>query len=709
MTSAFNRSASYSDTGQADHGLTADSLINQSLVGSSYDYSQQGSTQDKGQTIVKVYRINESGTNSKVKIDKTASSASDEYKNYMKWTGQTPFTSEDKGEYNIVFYWALSDGRYLSDSKHVSVNIVQPGISKSVDIICDESGDNKELTYTITYTNSDFSSPLTSFGILDILPFKGDKRYGYKNADGDISGTTGSDVKFKLKKLKITQNGTCQIKGVYYSQSDTVKGWLGDETKPDIAAKLDIKTTPSEAGLVTDTTGGWQELFSTINQGAITYNSEQGVALNAIAVSGVQLGVAESITISVTVEYTGAISDTYVNNAFFTAYGPENSEFTENPVNGCSDPVSTSIVGRKISGYVWFDKNLNGIIDADEPRFKDVAVSLYKKNETGEFDKAALNVKTNNEGFYSFDGLASGEYRTEIIGLENETLTDGTKTYKFDDFEPSKKLLEARSKDVVGSRNLALANRDENKNISSYYVSTIMPATIEIYRGNYTNSINAKCDDYYYKKDYLNFGLTVSYSIGVTKVSDDGSQLPGVAFKLERKGTDSDGNTVWTQIKYDDLGYVFDSATDEGTGTEEFITDKDGKIELSNLLAGDYRLIEVKPADGYENLISPIYLSLPYQVTVNLNEQGEPVYNNEYVKLDKDNLIEIVKSSDNKQATYFYRRVGFKVVNSKKLHLPQTGSKNQWIVTSVGVVIFGTCLGFFYKSKKNRKSKRDST
>ncbi|MGO5087903.1 hypothetical protein ACTQ3U_11540, partial [Oscillospiraceae bacterium LCP25S3_F9] len=88
--------------------------------------------------------------------------------------------------------------------------------------------------------------------ILDVLPYNGDTRVGYGNDNG---GTTGSDVHFKLKTLKIKQSGTATIRGVYYSQNSSVQGWLTNGGK-DAAQNLSVSTV----GSVTDTTGQWQSI-----------------------------------------------------------------------------------------------------------------------------------------------------------------------------------------------------------------------------------------------------------------------------------------------------------------------------------------------------------------------------------------------------------------------------------------------------------------
>ena len=54
-----------------------------------------------------------------------------------------------------------------------------------------------------------------------------------------------------------------------------------------------------------------------------------------------------------------------------------------------SNRVQTVAVGRRISGVVWYDKNLNGIRDDKEKLLDDVEVTLFKKNAETESMKSA--------------------------------------------------------------------------------------------------------------------------------------------------------------------------------------------------------------------------------------------------------------------------------------------------------------------------------
>ncbi|WP_255882436.1 MULTISPECIES: SpaA isopeptide-forming pilin-related protein [unclassified Ruminococcus] len=697
MTSAFTECSSYVDTASENMGLIADSLVKQSVIGSSYDYNSDtnpdAENRQYGQTIVKIYRVNDEGVNSKINMSASANENSAEYINYQKWTGQTKFTADDRGLYNVVFYWALSDGRYLSDSKLVTINVLQPGITKKVDVVYDDAGDGNTLTYNVTYTNSDFSSPVT-FAILDVLPYLGDTRIGY--GDESVSGTTGSDVSFNLKSLKITQSGAATIRGVYYSQDKNVRNYLTGSSGAATNAAENLNVDGE--GLINPTGSSWKNIIRADVGGGGTYTPTNANNVTAISVSGVQLAVAESITVSVTLEYNGKANDVYVNNTFFYARDTDQNI----GMNGYSKPVTTTIVGRSLNGYVWLDKDIDGFVDEAEERLKNVTMSLYLLEEgTDNYADTGLTTITDDSGYYSFDKLSSGTYKVVILKEKNEKINDK----RFEDYEPTKKLLEARTETVVGSRNLASADKDDKENITSYNVSTIMPSAAEIYRGSYTNKINAVCDGFKYAKSYLNFGIIDSASkcsITLNKLGEDGNPLNGVIFKLEHFDTDTG---KWILVSYDENGYIIKDSSEEGEGMSSFTTGgtmpdgskSDGIIVLPNLPEGKYRITEISTVEGYNLLASSIEVELPYKLAVGV---------------DNNSIISTPSEPSYTENGYnYYRDITFTITNTTNLNdlLPLTGvNEFNWLIIA-GVVLVLAGVGiFFFVSKKKKKSPKHS-
>ncbi len=78
---------------------------------------------DGGLTKVEVYKTvtNSVGDSGSFVLDKGEKINMSDSDNLEKWTGQTNFDTEDKGYYYMVYYWRMSDGRYLEEYKLVKI------------------------------------------------------------------------------------------------------------------------------------------------------------------------------------------------------------------------------------------------------------------------------------------------------------------------------------------------------------------------------------------------------------------------------------------------------------------------------------------------------------------------------------------------------------------------------------------------------------
>ncbi len=101
-----------------------------------------------------------------------------------------------------------------------------------------------------------------------------------------------------------------------------------------------------------------------------------------------------------------------------------------------SNKVETQVVSRSISGVVWYDRNLDGIRDEDEPLIQGVTATLFKKGQK-EYEPCTVDVTgnplspvtTGKNGAYAFDRLSAGEYIVAFSGEALGRFTDAT-TYQ---------------------------------------------------------------------------------------------------------------------------------------------------------------------------------------------------------------------------------------------------------------------------------------
>ncbi|PST48912.1 hypothetical protein COO72_05230 [Bifidobacterium callitrichos] len=90
----------------------------------------------------------------------------------------------------------------------------------------------------------------------------------------------------------------------------------------------------------------------------------------------------------------------------------------------------TIVTAGSISGTVWWDRDENTIMDSNEERIPNIQVSLWRVDDKGNHvgDKPLRTTPTSDKGYYEFDTLHSGSYKTEVKRNEGETTSDGVQT-----------------------------------------------------------------------------------------------------------------------------------------------------------------------------------------------------------------------------------------------------------------------------------------
>ncbi len=769
MSTAFTQSAKYEDIdGTHDEKLYADELINQSVIGDAYDYNSDTNPEPEkknyAQTIVKIYQVDVS-TGNRTKLDfahdeESQAAETEEYNNYLKWSGQKKFTADDAGMYEVVFYWAMSDGRYLIDSKNVFITPIEPGISKEVDKKYDETAENtgepvfgtsgekkNTVTYTVTYNNPD-KEENSAFAVLDILPFAGDKRLNTDDVDASDLETSG-DMEFTIESLTVRRNGSATVKGVYYSTSTAVRELLtkddssgGSEAREDSAQDLPLNPLN---GTLNTADGTWKSLTAGPRDGnTVSYtDSAKGISgVTAIVVSGVQVALDETIKLTVKLSYDGDTNDLLVNNAYY--YTSQTS--VASGINGYSDPVTTAIVGRDISGYVWLDSDVDGIYDEEESPIENVKVILLKKNgegDNGEGDYVQVPgavAYTDKDGYYSFGNLPEGDYRISFIESDRDDgnvkihrkepvgtdpdgtepggtepgETDNVEIKNFSQLNLTKTLVEEQCENVVGSRSIA----DSDLNISGVQ----LPDADSLYNYSFIPDenipvINVALDNYAFSKKYQNVGLTdnpVPCSITLIKNGANGEGLNHVEFKLEYY--DKEDN-AWHEVGYIEGKPVYygDENYNSSTVLKRFKTgegyinlenNESGKLYFPQLKEGKYRITETNTVKGYNLLSSSIDVELAYKLSPDVLETDAKVSgvikpNNELNNYDyKDS-----------QGNLCYRDITLTINNTTRLdqYLPMTGegSVAGILLAALALLLVGTAIFLYASRRKKRAGKTD--
>lgn len=718
MTSAFTKSAAYRDT-DIEEGKTTnlviDELTDMSLIGSSYNDDE-----NYAKKIVKIYKVedvkdengNVTGTTEKKIFVDSSNTSTEEYKNYLKWTGQQAFDSDDIGTYNVTYFWSLSDGRYLKDTKTVYIKPSTAEIEKTVDKTYIEKNNtvaDKDLTYTLTYTNK----CVGDYTILDVLPFKDDVRYIDYKGNTTHSEMTGDTTSFTLKSVSVTgtftpetdatQTDVVYINSYYSQDTTTVQGYIknDDGTASNISAsKVDVND------------GNWTQYTAT--SGDINN-------LTALAFTGSQTAPGTSV---ITIKYTitvndPAFKDYYVNDAYY--YIKDTLSGKENKINGFGEAVYTSVVGRCLSGNVWYDLNLDGIFDdSNEPRIEGVTVNLMKKQTDGTYTSVASQV-TDDKGSYKFDDIypasnkASDDYNEDDYRVEFSAVADnGGKrevTIKYSTLDSTKEdetvdfdslLLSRRHNQYQGEkRNVAQVSDSTATTNKTYFINEILPNAEDIIANNNQQRYKGgSIERGYFLKENQNLALrpTIpdeSCSLTVKKIdSETGDVLSGVGFSLEyqtnnedeyktmyveKQETTDSGKTVVSYqfveqtISTDgDITYqYYEQASNKDktpnsanvTTADKILTGSDGLIKFTGLPSdASYKLTEVSTLKGYNMLLSGIEFTLPYYLG------GATTSEDGYVQATGE--LDAAKG--------YYKDITYTITNSKIPNMPLTGNNSDY-------------------------------
>ncbi|MGN1458423.1 MAG: SpaA isopeptide-forming pilin-related protein [Acutalibacteraceae bacterium] len=770
MKSAFNNTdkisaGTYTDDGsRSKANLSVQKFKTQSTIGSSYIKSD-----DIAQTIVKIYKtVYENGVARReiVNTDPTPNATSDPALAYQKWTGQKNFVAGDEGDYVVQFCWTLSDGRYLQSEKNVTVLVYEPNISlvnspkydgeTHFEHVYDDSGSvvtsselktNNTIKYKISYSNQKMSSDLT-FAVLDILPFNGSTRV-YTDLDGNIdkasytSKISDSFKGFTLKNIKIIKsNITTAIKGFYYTTSDSVKSWVTNNDEKDAAKNLKLTKRSDYEGYIGEdldadkTSGGIFKSFKK-KDGATDYASgdslEEVIELDediknitAIAFTGVQLGIRETIDVEFEVEYEGKANDLIFNSANYHAYSRDMETDTSGTLDQ-SNIVSTTVVTRNLEGFAWLDSNKDGVLDEGEPRLENVAVSLYEVVNNKAVPTDVPDVLTDENGRYYFENLPQGNYTVRFTKPTDEDVkaVDGTKkrVINFNGLAVSKAQKEfdnvydengnVKADTQSGSVNLAVDQTNGTKAKTFGIPDIILPDDYSVGRGTYshsnTTSINytQANNDFVYNRTNKNAGFYEFYSVTINKVDQNNNAVAGAEFMLEYKNGDN-----WYPVYYDDDGYaVLDkdnpkTADDLETTNTQYIfpTDKDGYVKFDNLFEADFRFTEVSAPDGLGKLQSSVYFSLPYEVKESDLAEYSKKYYVDVQNGDSENSYLLI------DGVRYYNNVKFKVSNpNKQFNLPQTGGFDGWYIIALiaGLILFVAGTGFILIANRKKSKKQN--
>ncbi|CAM3126956.1 hypothetical protein GHI93_00805 [Lactococcus hircilactis] len=275
-------------------------------------------------------------------------------------------------------------------------------ISKTVDKTTAEIGTQDPATptdpnlqpinYTIPFSNTSSVTTMNSVRLLDVLPWDNDGR-------GTVGVVSGNPPTLSAMTVidKATGKAATNARIYYTASSGTA------------SATTDPNTLPAESAI---TANG----YSLYTGGSISNT-------RAILVYVDNLPANDTYTLSFSMSYGAGHDGTVLyNNARVNSVA--NEAFTSNT-------VKTTIYGRSLSGFVWYDDDYDGLFDNGESKVANIPVKLYRtSNATTSYQKQLVTsdmlgnkfvdssgnslVNTDSNGNYSFNNLPEGTYIVEF-------------------------------------------------------------------------------------------------------------------------------------------------------------------------------------------------------------------------------------------------------------------------------------------------------
>ncbi|MDR0921640.1 MAG: hypothetical protein LBM95_04565 [Lactobacillales bacterium] len=406
--------------------------------------------------------------------------------------------------------------------------------------------------------------------ILDVLP---------KNSD-----SRGTKFNGTLTPINITLNGATG--DIYYNT-----GTVAETADPN--------------SLVLTTANGWNKLGTNMT-----------VLANATAIVAVvpKISSGNTVTIDITMKPSGQkAGDVYDNNAH------ANSEINWKLD---SNKVETKVLGRELTGTVWYDNNYNGLLDTSEAKVKDIPIKLYrtsivhptyakqlvKESATGEsfIDSTGKSkVLTNTSGEYHFRNLLEGMYTAEFVldgriqtkelrltGLKigtNEAINSKvnvTKDTKTGEYQ-TKDAYNAPTLDLLSAAITTSGATDSIYHIKNVHAGLLRASEIDLFKYITGTAIDKNKDGVYSDEEKAT-----------------GTPISGAEFEVyQGKLTDKPASSASSYI-----GRFTTDSTGHGHLAKLFLAKNSA---TGKYLPTDYTLFETKVPAGYELLKTAI----PFKIT----------------------------------------------------------------------------------------------
>lgn len=337
-------------------------------VAGSSNYGDPEITENSDGTTTLVWQIHDCGVGQDITPLQFLAHIDEESSNGKQYTNKVVISADKIGNNKEIYRTDSTTIQIINLSSHRLYKISETPVVEL----------NEEIRYTLSYkNNTDYK--ISDFQLLDILPYNGDDR------GTNYNGT------YTLSKLVITQESSS---GEILSNDNLQIFYTDDEN---------VRTTVTSKD--ENLADGWNK----------TVSQDINAFVTAIALKG-EIAEQTKVTIDIYIKPEGNVPlDKYINNASAQVY-KETEEIT-------TSGSTVQVIKRKIEGIVWYDTNADGIKDSSENIIPNVEMSLLNENGKTVVDiygNEVTNIKTDENGYYSFNYLPKGVYYVEVLMPNNK-------------------------------------------------------------------------------------------------------------------------------------------------------------------------------------------------------------------------------------------------------------------------------------------------